>query len=147
MIERIVRAVPPVDAAVSFHFVRREGRIVASANVVPRLVATVPGDFVVAGLCGVMSHPEVRGMGLGKAVVLSAFGRVDEGEFPCALFQTGAARAFYEKLGCRVVANPIINSFNTLDPGASPLWDAWPMRYPGHSAWPDGTIDLLGPAW
>jgi GNAT superfamily N-acetyltransferase len=133
--------------AITLHVVRREGEIVSSATVVPKVIGTSAGLLKVAGLCGVMTHPDARGQGLGKEVVLSAFQRVDSGEFPFAVFQTGAARGFYERLNCCVIEARIVNSLNEADPQASPLWDPFPMRYPCGGDWPEGELDFAGGAW
>jgi GNAT superfamily N-acetyltransferase len=126
-------------------FIIRDGdRIVARATIFPREVATTSGSAVIGALRAVMTHPDVRGQGLGKLIVRAAFDCVDRGEFACALFQTGDARDFYEKLGCRVVTNRIVNSLNRQDPTSNPFWDTWVMSY---GDCPPGDIDLLGPGY
>ena len=129
------------------YVIRIDGRIVASASITPRTIATSQRRIVVAGLCGVMCDVRQRGLGWGKAVVQKAFETVDAGEFEWTLFQTGEARGFYEKLGCCIVENRIVNSLNDEIPQANPLWEPWAMRYPCTNDWPDGTIDLLGAAY
>lgn len=102
----------------------------------------------VVALAGVASHPDARGMGVGKAVVLDVFDRVQQGEAPRCLFQTGEARGFYEKLGCKLIDNRFINTTNEEDPQARPWYDTFVMLYPAHTTdWPNGTIDLRRPAW
>ena len=126
-------------------FVLRDGgRIVANANLMPRPILTARGREVIAGLCAVMSHPDVRGRGFGKATVRAALDCVDADEFPFALFQTSDARGFYEKLGCQVVSNPIVNSLDIDNPKANPFWEPWVMCYTARRGLPDGEIDLLG---
>jgi hypothetical protein len=135
------------DEARRCYIVREKGVIVTSASITPRWIGSSAGRIRVAGLCGVMCYAELRGRGYGKAVVLKAFENVDSGKFEFSLFQTGEARGFYEKLGCCVVRNRIVNSLNRDAPHDNPLWDPWPMRYPCAGDWPEGTIDLLGPAY
>jgi GNAT superfamily N-acetyltransferase len=127
-------------------FVARDhGRIVANANLFPRQVVTSRGPEMIAAICAVMTHPQVRGMGFGKAVVRAAFDRVRAGEFSFALFQTATdARGFYEKLGCRTVANPVVNSRDEENPRANPFWERWVMCYLPVGELPEGEIDLLG---
>jgi GNAT superfamily N-acetyltransferase len=122
---------------------RHEGRIVANANLFPRPVITSRGPETIAAIAGVSSHPDVRGMGFGKAVVRAIFDRIDADEFPFALFQTGEAREFYEKLGCTLVPNTIVNSRDEQNPDANPFWDKWVMCYAPRGL-PEGNIDLLG---
>lgn len=124
---------------------RRDGVIVAKAKVFPRRITTEEGPLVVAALAGVLCDPDRRGCGYGKAVVRAAFGLVDDGTFGCAFFQTGVAE-FYEKLGCRVVTNRLVNSL-AVTPSARPFWDEAAMIYPAGFAWPSGEIDTLGPGW
>jgi GNAT superfamily N-acetyltransferase len=123
------------------------GRIVAKAHVFPREIATSAGPATVMALAGVCSHPARRGEGLGRAVVQAAFSLVDAGVFPCSLYQTTPpVRAFYEKLGARAVDNRFVNSLGD-DPTADPWWNPVRMVYPAGFDWPDGEVDLLGPAY
>jgi len=129
-------------------FVAREGgRIIAHASADPRTIATRNGEFTVLALARVCTAPEARGRKLGQAVVRAAFGLVDDGTFPFALFQTGVAvRPFYERLGAVEVQNDFVNSLGD-DPAASPFWDKVIMRYPAGPGWPAGEIDVRGPGW
>ncbi len=123
------------------------GEIIAKANVFPREIATPSGRLTVMALAGVCSHPDHRGEGLGRRVVQAAFALVDEGAFPLSLYQTTPpVRAFYEKLGARAVTNPFVNSLAD-DPSDDPWWNPVRMVYPAAFDWPDGQIDLLGPAY
>jgi GNAT superfamily N-acetyltransferase len=127
--------------------VRDSGRIVANADLLPRKMLTSRGRELAAGLCAVISHPDVRGRGFGKAVVRAAFDHVDSGDFSFALFQSrDDARGFYEKLGCHVVYSPVINSRNDEDPEENPFWEEWVMSY-SIAEMPDGEIDVLGPGY
>lgn len=125
--------------------VRRDGVIVAKARMLPRRIATETGSLVVGALAGVLCDPDHRGRGYGTAVVRAAFGRIDDGAFDCAFFQT-AVPGFYEKLGARRVHNRLVNSRAT-HPHARPFWEDFAMVYPADFPWPDGTIDTLGPGW
>ena len=127
--------------------VRDGGRIVANANLHPRRMLTSRGSELVGGLCAVVSHPDVRGRGFGKAVVRAAFDHVDIGEHSFALFQSRAdARGFYEKLGCHVVDSPVVNSRSSESPRANPFWEQWVMSYSVNDM-PEGEIDILGPGY
>jgi len=127
--------------------VREGGRVVAHASAYPRTIVTSAGDMTVLALARVCTDPAVRGRRLGEAVTRAAFGLVDHGPFPFALFQTSeAVRPFYERLGAVTVENRFINSL-AADPTARPWWDTVIMRYPAKPGWPAGEIDLRGPGW
>lgn len=136
------------DAQAPKNFVvRREGRVISHATFVPRTIATAQGELAVAGLARVCSDPDIRGKGLGRLVVEPIFRLVDDGNFPFSLFQTSPeVRPFYEKLGCCVVENRIINSLAE-NPEECPFWDNVVMRYHSGAGWPEGTIDLRGPGY
>lgn len=126
---------------------RQDGRILAVAKTFAREIETggAGGNrLTIMALYGVASLPEVRSQGFGAAVARAAFTRVDDGFFPLCLFQTGDARPFYEKLGCRTISNRFINSFNEADPAANPWWNPHVMIYPAGADWPEGMIDLRG---
>lgn len=123
------------------------GRVIAHASLLPREIGTTQGDMIIGGLARVCSDPALRGQGLGELVVRAAFGLVDAGEFPFALFQTNERTSpFYEKLGAVQVHNAIINSVGE-GPKGNPFWDEVVLRYPGGAGWPAGTIDLRGPGY
>ena len=136
------------DAQAPRNFIVRDGdHVVAHATFVTRTIGTSEGELTVAGLARVCSDPNSRGQGLGRLVVEPVFGLVDDGSFPFSLFQTSPeVRPFYEKLGCCVVENPIVNSLGE-NPEECPFWDRVVMRYPKNAKWPDGKIDLLGPGY
>ncbi|MEM6798422.1 MAG: GNAT family N-acetyltransferase [Planctomycetota bacterium] len=122
-------------------------RVVAHAAMQPRELATEAGPLWVLGLGAVCTDGERRGEGLGARIVEAALAMVDDGLAPFSLFQTShAVRPFYEKLGCCLVENRIINS-EADDPEANPFWDEVAMRYPAGPGWPDGVIDLRGPGY
>ncbi|MFW6061480.1 MAG: GNAT family N-acetyltransferase [Planctomycetota bacterium] len=127
------------------HLVRGSGGIIAKAHSFGREIATPRGRLRVMALAGVCSAPDHRGEGLGKAVAQAALARVDGGEFPLSLFQTGVPD-FYRKLGARCVGNRFVDS-QADDPQANPWWNDYVMIYPAEADWPEGEIDLLGPAW
>ena len=91
-------------------------------------------------------YPEFRGKGLGASIVKSAFARIDANQYHFCIFQMGVPR-FYEKLGCKVIENKIINSNNQEDPNANPFWEEYAMIYPATFLWSSGTIDLLRPGF
>jgi predicted N-acetyltransferase YhbS len=127
--------------------IREDGRTVAHAAALPRLIGTSEGDLTVLGLVHVCTDPDARGHKLGQAVVRAAFDLVDHGPYEHALFQTSnSVRGFYEKLGAGIVTNRIINS-TSADPYKNPFWDDVVMRYPAAKHWPAGDIDLRSPGW
>ncbi len=127
-------------------FCIRDGdRIVAKADTFPREIELPTGRVVILALAGVCTLTEMRGRGLGAAVVRAAFDLVNQGAFPFCLLQTGVP-GFYEKLGAKIVKNNFVNSL-AADPKAPVFWDAAVMAYPGTIAIPPGQIDLRGPAY
>ncbi len=105
------------------------------------------GERIIMGLYGVGTRADLRGRGIGEVLVRRMFQRVDDGTFTQALFQTGAALRFYERVGCRRVSNRFVNSHNTADPNATPWWEPNAMVYPADVVWPKGVIDLQGPGY
>ena len=94
------------------------------------------------GIGGVCVYPKFRGKGLGSSIVRSAFARIDANEYPFCIFQTGVPH-FYEKLGCKVIENKIINTNDHENPDVNPFWEKYVMIYPANILWSSGTIDLL----
>lgn len=136
------------DAQAPRNFVvRQDGHVVSHATYVTRTIGTSQGELTVAGLARVCSDPDIRGKGLGRLVVEPIFRLVDEGNFSFSVFQTSPeVRPFYERLGCSVVENRIVNSLGE-DPQECPFWDNVVMRYPSGPTWPEGEIDLRGPGY
>jgi GNAT superfamily N-acetyltransferase len=135
----------PAEHGPVSHIILQEEKVVAHAVTFGRTIGTSAGDLTVMALAYVATDPDCRGQGLGAAVTHAAFSRVDEGVFPCALFQTSfKVQPFYEQIGCKLVENRIYNSLNEEDPSANPFWDNVVMRYPAAEGWPTGDIDLRG---
>ncbi len=127
--------------------VREAGRVIAHAAADPRTIGTSLGEITVVALGKVCTDPAERGRKLGAAVVRRVFQLVDDGTYRWSLFQTcHHVRPFYEKLGCTLVENPVVNSLAD-DPAANPFWDDVVMRYPAGAGWPAGQIDLRGPGY
>jgi len=129
-------------------FVIKNGDLViAHASSFPRKMTVDGYPMTLLALGGVCTRPEQRKLGLGSAVVKACFNRVDQGEFPYCLFQTSHKnRHFYERLGCVLIDNRIVNSL-AKDPEANPFWDEIVMVYPAKPSFPKGTVDLLGPGF
>ncbi|MBK1876430.1 GNAT family N-acetyltransferase [Pelagicoccus mobilis] len=130
-----------------FHVLCNGGRIVGVARSFLREIEFIEsGERIrVLALAGVCSEPEARGVGVGKAVVESAFARIGE-DVPCSLFQTGVP-GFYEKLGAFLVENEFVNSKSADDSSARPWWDPYVMVLGERGKWPEGRVDLLGAAY
>lgn len=127
--------------------VRENGRVIAHAQVAPRVIHTAAGALTVLALARVCTDPAVRGKKLGQLLVQKVFGLVDDGTFPFALFQTREnVRPFYEKLGAVIATNRFHNSLAE-GPDKNPFWDTEIMRYPATGNWPAGDVDLRGPGW
>lgn len=124
---------------------------IASAGISMREIGTERGPLRVMALAAVCSAVARRGEGWGRMVVQAAWGEVDRGRFPVALFQTSVPR-FYDRLGARTVDNRFVNS-GELDPRPGrgtredPWWNPHIMIYPAAFDWPAGTIDLQGPGY
>jgi predicted N-acetyltransferase YhbS len=127
------------------YVVRDGGRIVSHASVFAREIDVAGHRYIAAALGGVCTYEEYRGKGYAAEIVRAVLQQVDRGDFELCLFQTGIP-AFYEKLGCRCISNRIINSLSD-NPEKHPLWEEHMMVYPRSLAWPDGTLDLLGPCY
>lgn len=127
---------------------RDKGRLVANASLYPKRIRTSRGEELIAGMADVLTHPDCRGRGFGTAVVRPIFDLVDAGQFAFSLFQTATARVFYERLGCVLVTQPVINSRNSENPKANAFWEKFTMAYlPRGKTLPPGEIDLLGPGY
>lgn len=130
------------------HVLLRAGQPVAVADTATRRLHHDGGAMVVLTLGGVATDPAARGSGFGRAVVMDAFARLEELGLPGCVFQTGKARGMYEKFGARCIDNRFIDRTDPAAPEANPWQDRYVMVYPGSSAtWPEGVIDLNGPAY
>jgi predicted N-acetyltransferase YhbS len=120
-------------------------RLVAAGNSFAREITVGDARFTALAMAGVAVREDLRGNGLGRQVVGELLSRVDNGEYPFAIFQTDVP-GFYEKLNSRVLDNRIVNSLAD-DPQARPFWSSHAILYP--AAFPLGkdTIDLLGPGY
>ncbi len=142
----LVSESPPIRFVVRDE--REPGRVVANACTLVRRVMPAGGvGLEVMGLFDVSSDPAERGRGLGELVTRHALTRMGVDAPGVCLFQTGAARSFYERLGARVIDNRFTNSLDADAPDASPFTDEVVMLYPGDTPWPDGPIDLRGSGW
>jgi predicted GNAT family N-acyltransferase len=130
-----------------WYVIEEQGKVVSTARAFVRPITIAGKPLRVIALGAVCTDPACRNRGLGGQIVRAAFGPTTSADTPFSLFQTSHKnRAFYEHLGCAVVANRIINSL-AADPQKNPFWDQIVMRYPASKPWPEGTIDLLGPGY
>ena len=124
------------------------GQRLANASLYPRRIKTSRGEELIAGMADVLTHPALRGKGFGTAVVRPIFDLIDAGDFSFSLLQTATAKVFYEKLGCIVVTQPVINSQDSDNPKANAFWEKIVMAYvPRGKSLPPGEIYLLGPGY
>lgn len=122
-------------------------RALAHALTFERVVYSERGALTVAALGAVCVDGALQGRGLGACVTAAAFAQVANNPAVVgALFQTGVP-GFYEKLGCRVVANRFVDRLTAVDPDADAFWERCVMVYPADLAWPVGVIDLGGPGF
>ncbi|HNB51066.1 MAG TPA: GNAT family N-acetyltransferase [Anaerolineales bacterium] len=122
------------------------GEPVAHAGYFRREIFTETGPLSVAALWGVCVRESHRGQGLGAQIVRAYLDLIDQGEFPVGLWQTGVPE-FYRKLGARIAHNLYINSQDPENPQADPWGAEERMIYPANYPWPEGLIDLNGPAY
>lgn len=122
------------------------GRPIAHAGYFRREIFTEAGTLPVGALWGVCVAESHRGQGLGAQIVRAYLNLIDQGEYPVGLWQTGKPD-FYRKLGARVVHNLYINSQDPENPQANPWGAEEIMIYPAEYPWPEGVIDLNGPAY
>lgn len=134
---------PPVRYAVR----DAAGRWLGNAGVLTRTLGTTRGPMRVLGLMDVATLPETRGMGLGVRLVRAAWSAVDEGRASACLLKTSGAQRFYEKLGARVIENPLVNSLAAGGVDGRPFEGSVAMIYPAGADWPTGEIDLRGPGF
>ena len=138
----------PVEIASRSFVIRDSGLVIGHAMVFPRTIGTTSGDMTIAALGLVCTDPDYRGQKLGEHLVRAAWHGVDVGLMPFSLFQTSArAKKFYDRFGCLLVDNPVIDSTSD-SPDRCPFKDDHIVRYPGSGRnWPEGPIDLRGPGY
>lgn len=139
----LVSEVPPVRYGVR----DAAGRWLGNAAVLTRTIQTARGPLRVLGLMDVATLPETRGQGLGVMLVRAAWAAVDDGQVAACLLKTSEARSFYEKLGARVIDNPLVNATAEAGVDREPFGVSDAMIYPAGADWPEGEIDLRGPAF
>lgn len=124
--------------------IKVEGVIVAGAEGFAKEILPLSGEpKTVLALASVCTHPDYRRNGFGERVVKAVLKRVDDREFPVALWQTGVPD-FYKKFGAGTVSNRFVNSLHPTDKEKNPFWDKFIMIYPANANWPKGVIDLNG---
>ncbi len=122
------------------------GKLIGYTKVFPRTIYSRQTPLEITALSGVSVLGAYRGAGLGKIMVGEAFRLVDEGLYQTCLFQTNIP-AFYEKFGARIIQNRFYNSRDPKGTKTSPWFEPYVMIYPPDNYWPDGDIDLNGPAY
>ncbi len=119
---------------------------IAHAGYFRREIFTEAGTIPVGALWGVCVAESHRGQSFGAQIVRAYLDLSDQGEFPVGLWQTGKPD-FYRKLGARAIDNPFINSRDPENPQTNPWGAEEIMIYPAEYPWPEGVIDLNGPAY
>ncbi len=125
------------------HIIFDNEKVVGYAESFQRTVRANTKAIKLLGIGVVCVSTDYRGQGLGEDLIRVCFGRVNHGEFPVCLFQTGVPE-FYSKYNCKEVSNQFVDSTNTENPTQNPFWDPHVMIYPAHYDWPTETIDLHG---
>ncbi len=124
------------------HFLIGDHELLAHSLIFRRKVTTTKGEIVVGALASVCVPVHARGQGLGAKITQAAFDYLPELGAEVSQFQTGVPK-FYEKLGGRLISNPLVNGTNP----KHPFWDPFAMIWPGTYDWPAGQIDLNGPGY
>jgi aminoglycoside 2'-N-acetyltransferase I len=139
-------------AAVELHALSRlDGRLVGHAGSGRRFVGVGDGEVVVAGIGGVLTAPDVRGRGVGRAL-LGALQDAARGSAPADFGLLGCREdvvPFYESCGFRrteqLVRDLSPRDGSTVVEGRGPTLVCAGTRQ--LADWPDGTIDLRGLPW
>jgi predicted N-acetyltransferase YhbS len=125
---------------------REEGVLAGHAEIFGRRITAQGREINNLALAKVCVRKESRGKQYGVKLVRSAFEYIHNGRFDCAVFQTKVPR-FYDKIGCRAVDVPVINSQNMDAPEANPFWDPHILIYPGNFDLGSRPLDLRGPGY
>lgn len=143
----------PLSPDELWFFMRQGGRMAASVRVVHRTISIGAASFRVAGIANVGSHPDVRGSGVGKAVMRAVgeyIARAAALDFGL-LFTGETIYGFYRKLGWKTITNQHA-SLNEKgerilsDPQSKGVTMIYPGRRPLEQ-WPNGLVDLNGRDW
>ncbi|MDY7009206.1 MAG: GNAT family N-acetyltransferase [Planctomycetota bacterium] len=133
--------------------VRRDGRLVAGARLLPRIIDAGEKELLIGGVANVCSHPDVRGSGAGKAVMQAVRERFQtEARFDFGLlFCHRDKYGFYARFGWQKIENETIienpdGTFRRWDHNGVGYIMICPVRMPLEQ-WPTGKIDLNGPMW
>lgn len=130
----------------AFIVVRQDNTVIAHAQIFRREIKIAQGILPAGALAGVCVHPEQRGHGYGAEVVRTAFKLLPEINSEVSLFQTGVPQ-FYQKLGARLIQNPLFDGTREDGKRENPFWEPNAMIYPATFHWPEGEIDLNGPGF
>ena len=123
--------------------VREPGRVIAHVAIHDKTIGTQSGEFPIAGVSEVATHPDFRGKGLVRQLLAAAHGTLAARGVPFAvLFGNWKV---YSSSGYFPVSNPL----RYLD-SARNEWLVNPIsgamaRQLGAAPWPAGEIDLRGP--
>jgi len=134
------------DPSIQLLLVWKENKLVGHARLFQRVVKCEGRQIALLALSSVCSHPLFRGQGIGRILVERAFEEVNLSHYPVCLFQT-EKNDFYKRLGAVEVKNTFTNKLNKRSPQDNPWWEPHVMIYPDYPHWPEGAIDLNGPAF
>jgi aminoglycoside 2'-N-acetyltransferase I len=130
---------------------RRDGRLVGHAASARRVVAVGDREVLVAGIGGVLTAPEARGTGVGRAA-LRALQEAGRGRAPAEFGLLGCREevvGFYESCGFRRTDQLVrdlspADAMTVVESRGPTLVCAGTRPV---SEWPAGTIDLRGLPW
>ncbi|MEU5212467.1 GNAT family N-acetyltransferase [Streptomyces sp. NPDC020742] len=124
------------------HFgIRRDGRLVAHAGLLPLPLSIGGTPTQVVGLGGVAVAPDQRGQGLARHVVAAALEHARTlGPRYALLFCRPPLIALYQRLGWHTVDSPV-EVEQPSGPVEMPLATLWAPLHPG-APWPPGPVRL-----
>lgn len=99
-------------------FVHR-GRIVCSVGIYPNIIRTPQGEISVGGICGLVTHPDYRNLGLGTEIMEDAQKKMLTNGHHIGLLSTGI-QDYYRKLGWESGGGQRIFSFDRGNIGILP---------------------------
>jgi predicted acetyltransferase len=127
------------------HYVVREanGRLIAHANYHDKRLGCEPGEVRIGGVGDVCVHPDARGQGLVRAMLMTLHQELVEQGIPFGML-FGDAKVYHSS-GYRPIENPLhyreLGSTNwTTKVSVEAM-----IRVLGTASWPQGTLDLRGP--
>ncbi len=126
-------------------------QVAAAAGIIPRTILVDGASVYVGGIGSVLTLPQLRGQGLGKALVRGAYDYLCEtlGCDTGMLFCLDALVPFYASMGWQLLDRPLTyqqsDGSHTLRKNNT--GDHYMVLPCGDYAFPDGDVDIQGKVW